>query len=162
MYYSTGSKRQKRCIMRYQGIFLIQNEFFIILLWMNVAMNQNQPSVTNFNRIWYMSNGCYSLKGQSHEVFDPRILSLNCTPGSPDSWATTVLHIDSNSRRYSTTKIDSALCLIGRSRLTAVPHSAESTRKFLTWISYWVAQRGVADKPFFYSIFSVEFNRISI
>jgi hypothetical protein len=42
--------------------------------------------------------------------------SLNCTPGSPDSWAKTVLHIDSNSRSYSTSKIDSALCRIARSQ----------------------------------------------
>jgi hypothetical protein len=41
------------------------------------------------------------LKGQSHEIFDPRFFSLNCTPGSPDLWAKKVLHIDSNSRRYS-------------------------------------------------------------
>jgi hypothetical protein len=33
------------------------------------------------------------LKGQ---IFEPRFFSLNCTPGSPDSWAKTVLHIDSN------------------------------------------------------------------
>jgi hypothetical protein len=57
-----------------------------------------------------------TLKRQSHEIFDPRFFSLNCTPGSPESWAKTVLHIDSNSRRYSTTKIDSALCGIARSR----------------------------------------------
>jgi hypothetical protein len=42
--------------------------------------------------------------------------SLNCTPGSPDSWAKTVLHIVSNSRRNLTTKIDSALCRIAGSR----------------------------------------------
>jgi hypothetical protein len=40
------------------------------------------------------------LKGQSLGIFDPRFF-LNCTPVSPDSWAKTVLHIDSNSRRYS-------------------------------------------------------------
>jgi hypothetical protein len=27
------------------------------------------------------------LKGQCHEIFDPRFFSLNCTSGSPDSWA---------------------------------------------------------------------------
>jgi hypothetical protein len=27
------------------------------------------------------------LKGHSHEIFAPRFFSLNCTPGSPDSWA---------------------------------------------------------------------------
>jgi hypothetical protein len=41
----------------------------------------------------------FILKGQCHEIFDPRFFSLNCTPGSPDSWAKTVLH--SNSRRYT-------------------------------------------------------------
>jgi hypothetical protein len=55
------------------------------------------------------------LKKQCHEIFDPRFFSLNCTPGSPDTWAKTVLHIGSNSRSYSTTKIDSALCRIARS-----------------------------------------------
>jgi hypothetical protein len=50
---------------------------------------------------------CHALKGQSHEIFDPRFFfSLTCTPGSPDSWAKTILHIESNSRRYSTTKIE--------------------------------------------------------
>jgi hypothetical protein len=52
------------------------------------------------------------LKRECHEIFDPRFFSLNCTLGSPDSWAKTVLHIDSNSRSYSTSKIDSALCRI--------------------------------------------------
>jgi hypothetical protein len=42
-----------------------------------------------------------TLMGQSHEIFDPRFFSFNCTPESPDSWAKTVLHIDWNSRRYS-------------------------------------------------------------
>jgi hypothetical protein len=28
-----------------------------------------------------------TLKGQYHEIFDPRLFSLNGTPGSPDSWA---------------------------------------------------------------------------
>jgi hypothetical protein len=60
-----------------------------------------------------------SLKGQSHEIFDPRFFSLNCTPGSTDSWAKTVLHIDSNSRRYLI-KFDD------ENRLRAMPHSAES------------------------------------
>jgi hypothetical protein len=60
-----------------------------------------------------------SLKGQCQEIFDPRFFSLNCTPGSPDPWAKTVLHIDSNSRRYSIKfdeKIDYALCGIARSQ----------------------------------------------
>jgi hypothetical protein len=34
-----------------------------------------------------------TLKGQSHEIFDLCFFSSNCTPGSPDSWAKTVLHI---------------------------------------------------------------------
>jgi hypothetical protein len=38
-----------------------------------------------------------SLKGQSHEIFDPWFFSLNGIPGSPDSWAKTVLNVDSNS-----------------------------------------------------------------
>jgi hypothetical protein len=70
-----------------------------------------------------------SLKGQSHEIFDPRFFVLNCTPGSPDSWAKTVLHLDSNSRSYSRTNIDSALCRIARSRLPAV----RSKIKFIVW-----------------------------
>jgi hypothetical protein len=57
------------------------------------------------------------LKGQCHEIFDPRFFSLNCTPGPPDSWAKTVLHIDSNSRSFSI-KFDD------ENRLR---HSAEST-----------------------------------
>jgi hypothetical protein len=43
----------------------------------------------------------YVLKGQSHESFDPKFLSLNGTPGSPDSWDKTVLNIDSNLRSNS-------------------------------------------------------------
>jgi hypothetical protein len=59
------------------------------------------------------------LKRQCHEIFDPWFFSLNCTPGSPDSWAKTVLHIDSNSRR-SSTKFDD------ENRLRAMLHSGES------------------------------------
>jgi hypothetical protein len=60
-----------------------------------------------------------SFKGQYHEIFDLRFFSLNGTPGSSDLWAVAVLYIDSNLRRNrydSTTKIDSALCRIARSR----------------------------------------------
>jgi hypothetical protein len=90
--------------------------------------------------VWYMIIGLsYSeldyLRGQSHEIFDPRLFSLNCTPGSPDSWTKTVLHIPipirGDIRSNSTTKIDFLLYRIARSRLPSVPHSAESTRKFL-------------------------------
>jgi hypothetical protein len=55
-------------------------------------------------------------KGAVSRDFRPSVFSFNCTPGSPDSWAKTILHIDSNSRINSTTKIHSALCRIARSR----------------------------------------------
>jgi hypothetical protein len=61
------------------------------------------------------------LKGQSNEIFDPRFFSLNCTPGSPDSCAKTILHIDSNSRRYLI-KFDD------ENRNPAMLHSAEFFR----------------------------------
>jgi hypothetical protein len=67
----------------------------------------------------YFSVSQLHLKGQSHKVFDPRFFSLKCTPGSPDSWAKTVLHIDSNSRIYLI-KFDD------ENRLYAMPHSRES------------------------------------
>jgi hypothetical protein len=67
--------------------------------------------------IWIYNS---SLKGQSHEIFDPLFFSLNCNPGSPDSWAKTVLHIDSHLRR-SSIKFDD------ENRLRTMPHSAEST-----------------------------------
>jgi hypothetical protein len=35
-----------------------------------------------------------ALKGQTHEIFDPRFFSLNGTPGCPDSWAKEVLNIE--------------------------------------------------------------------
>jgi hypothetical protein len=44
---------------------------------------------------------CVLLKGQSHEIFDPRFFSLNGTPGCPDSLDKVVFNIDSNSRRKS-------------------------------------------------------------
>jgi hypothetical protein len=70
----------------------------------------------------FRSTGClrvvHDLKGQCHEIFEPRFFSLNCTPGSPDSWAKTVLHIDSNLRR-SSIKFDE------KNWLCALRHSAE-------------------------------------
>jgi hypothetical protein len=68
------------------------------------------------------------LKGQCHEIFDSLFFSLNCTPGSADSWAKTVLHIDSNSRRYSI-KLDD------KNQLRAMPHSGESRLRamHITW-----------------------------
>jgi hypothetical protein len=69
--------------------------------------------------VQYNNTGMHLLEGQSHEIFDPRVFSLNCTPASPDSWAKTVLHIGSNSRRYSI-KFDD------ENRLRAMPHSGES------------------------------------
>jgi hypothetical protein len=56
------------------------------------------------------------LKGQSHEIFDPRFFSSINTYGPPDLWVKAVSNINSYSRRYSIMKIDSALCRIGRSR----------------------------------------------
>jgi hypothetical protein len=54
--------------------------------------------------------------------FRPSFFSLNCTPGAPDSWAKTVLHIDSNSQSHSI-KFDD------ENRLRAMPHSGESQIK---------------------------------
>jgi hypothetical protein len=62
---------------------------------------ENEGDKTELTPLVRWSFREYHLKGQSHEIFDPRFCSLNCTPGSPDSWAKMVLHIDSNSRRYS-------------------------------------------------------------
>jgi hypothetical protein len=60
-----------------------------------------------------------SIKGTVSRYFRPSVFSLNCNPGSPHSWAKTVLHIDSNSQRYSI-KFDE------KNQLCAMPHSAES------------------------------------
>jgi hypothetical protein len=74
----------------------------------------------NYIHVLYLCrNGREILKGQCHEIFDHQFFSLNCSPGSPDSWAKTVLHIDSNSWR-SSAKIDD------KNQLRALPHSAES------------------------------------
>jgi hypothetical protein len=78
-------------------------------------------------------------KGTVSRDFRPSVFSLNCTPGSPDSCAKTVLHLDSNSLRYSIefndeNRLRAMICGIARSQLPAVLHSAESTRKFLIWI----------------------------
>jgi hypothetical protein len=45
-------------------------------------------------------------KGTVSRDFRPSVFSLNCTPGSPESCAKTVLHIDSNSRGYSIFLLD--------------------------------------------------------
>jgi hypothetical protein len=82
------------------------------------------------------------LKGQSHKIFDPRVFLLNCTPGSPDSWAKTVLHIDSNSRRYSIKLYDeyrwvnSALCCIVGSHDSALCRIAGSPDSALCGIAW--------------------------
>jgi hypothetical protein len=59
------------------------------------------------------------LKGTVSRDFRPLFFSSNCTPGSPDSWAKMVLHIDSNSRSNS-------IIFDDKNRLRAMPHSAES------------------------------------
>jgi hypothetical protein len=61
------------------------------------------------------------MKGTVSRDLRPSVFPLNCTPGSPDEWAKTVLHIDSNSRR-SSTKFDK------ENRLPAMLHSAEFFR----------------------------------
>jgi hypothetical protein len=91
------------------------------------------------------------VKGTVSRDFRLSFFSLNFTPGSPDSWAKTVLHIYSNSRRYSikfddknrnsplcgiARSCDSPLCGIAWSRLPAVPHSTESTRNF--WLEFHI------------------------
>jgi hypothetical protein len=59
------------------------------------------------------------LKGTVSRDFLPLFFSSNCTPGSLDSWAKTVLHIDSNSRSNS-------IRFNNENRLLAMPHSWES------------------------------------
>jgi hypothetical protein len=44
---------------------------------------------------------CVALKGTVSRDFRPLVFSSNYTPGSPDSWDKTVLHIDSNARSNS-------------------------------------------------------------
>jgi hypothetical protein len=62
--------------------------------------------------------------GQSHEIFDLWFFLSNCTPGSPDSWAKSVLHIDSNSRSNSIRFDD-------ENRRRAVPQSAAAASHVL-------------------------------
>jgi hypothetical protein len=45
----------------------------------------------NFRSASFFYNCKLTLKGQSHEIFDPRFFSANNTPGSPDSRAKAVL-----------------------------------------------------------------------
>jgi hypothetical protein len=67
-----------------------------------------------FKKLLCMSH--FTLKGQSHEISDPRFFSANNTPGAPDSWAKAVLNINSYSQRYSIFKFDSVLCRLAQSR----------------------------------------------
>jgi hypothetical protein len=41
----------------------------------------------------YQPHNTPDLKGQYHEIFDPRFFSANNTPGSPDSWVKAVSNI---------------------------------------------------------------------
>jgi hypothetical protein len=59
------------------------------------------------------------LKGQPHEIFNPRFFSLNNTPGSPDSWAKSVLNIDLHWR-------SNLIRFDAKNRLHAMPHCVES------------------------------------
>jgi hypothetical protein len=85
-----------------------------------------------FKTLGYCSE--YRYKRQCHEIFDPLFFSLNCTPGSPDSWAKTVLHIDSNLRSYPTSKIDSPLCRIAQIYDSALCSIARSRKSALCGI----------------------------
>jgi hypothetical protein len=58
-------------------------------------------------------------KGTESRDFRPSVFSLNCNPGSPDSWAKAVLNIDSIWGSISI-KFDA------KNRLRAMPHGAES------------------------------------
>jgi hypothetical protein len=76
------------------------------------------------------------LKGQSHEIFDPRFFSLNGTPGFPDSWAKAVLNIDSN-RRSNLNLFDA------KNRLRVMPLSVKFKSKIFLPTPRYAVQRGV-------------------
>jgi hypothetical protein len=63
-----------------------------------------RSSILNLKREKLREN----IKGRVSRDFRTPVFLLNCTPGSSDSWAKTVLHIDSNSRRYSIFLLDNA------------------------------------------------------
>jgi hypothetical protein len=65
--------------------------------------------------------------------FGTQFFLSNNAPGSTDSWAKAVSHIDSYLRRYSTTKIDSALCYIVQSQLFFVRWSSIFNFILLPW-----------------------------
>jgi hypothetical protein len=76
-------------------------------------------NVSFLTRTVHLHKLLLTLKGQSHEIFDPRFFSLNGTPGCPDSWAKAVFNIDSNSRRNS-------ILFDYKNRLRAMRHYLES------------------------------------
>jgi hypothetical protein len=79
------------------------------------------------------------IKGTVSRDFLPLVFSSNCTPGSPNSWAKTVLHIDSNLRSNLILFDDeNRLCTMRQStasELGAMPHSAdcESGLCYIAW-----------------------------
>jgi hypothetical protein len=73
------------------------------------------------------------LKGQSHKIFDPRLFLPIKSPKVTDYHPKIFSNLVSTLPRYIcciAESRDSALYRIARGRLRAVPHSAESTRKF--------------------------------
>jgi hypothetical protein len=62
---------------------------------------------------------CVFFKGTVSRDFRPSVLSLNGTPGGPDSWAKAVLNFDSKSQRNS-------IRFEVENPLRAMPHSVES------------------------------------
>jgi hypothetical protein len=104
-------------LWKFHGIisptFLWDNPFNLKLRFLNACSHQKSACSNGGNVCVLEEQECLLtyctgiqvqvpvlLKGQSHEILYPRFFSLHCTPGSPDTWTKTVLHIDSNSEIF--------------------------------------------------------------
>jgi hypothetical protein len=76
----------------------------------DIIVHTTAVSTTPLSQYCYEYRRWLPKKDSLMRFFDHRIFTAHNTPGFPDKEAKADLSLDSNSRRYSFTKIDSALC----------------------------------------------------
>jgi hypothetical protein len=147
-----------------QSHISVQSRLFYSSFFQNPCRNYDMSYTAYSNRVSthvcriFIDVGGVLLKGQSHEIFDPRFFSWINPTWVTDQRVKIVLHMVENSQRNSrkcfdsllcriapsrnsplcriARSCDSPLCGIARSRLPTVPHSVESAIKIFTWISH--------------------------
>jgi hypothetical protein len=145
-------KRQKRLLLYKLCREVKYSNYLFLLKYLRHIM------ISKINNWIFDTVYIWNIKGTVSQDVRPSVFSWINSTWVTDQWVKIFLHMVANSQSNSWKCVDSVLCGIVRScnsllcdivwsrnsqlcgiawsRLSAVPHSTELARKFLTWISH--------------------------